>query len=53
MATDRSGNERVVKYSKASGLLARGMSSKSDFKKFDDVWLAWGFQINFMYESPL
>ena len=30
--TDRSGNERVVKYSKASGLLAHGMSPKSDLK---------------------
>ena len=53
VATDRSANERGVKYSKSSGVIARGMCAKSDFKKFDDLWLAWGFQVNFMYESCL
>ena len=53
VATDRSGNERGVKYSKASGILARGMKPKNDFVMMDDIWLAWAFQINFMYESPL
>ena len=53
IATDRSGNERGVKYSKYSGILARGMTAKNDFAMIDDIWLAWSFQTNFMYESPL
>ena len=53
IATDRSGNERGVKYSKYSGILARGMKAKNDFAMIDDIWLAWSFQTNFMYESPL
>ena len=53
IATDRSGNERAVHYSKYSGLLYRGVHARGDFKRFDNAWEAWTFQVNFMYNSVL
>ena len=49
----RSGNERSVKHIKHSWLVVRGCMAAGD--NFDlniiaDIWLAWGFQVNFMYE---
>ena len=46
IATDRSGNERGIKYSKYSGILACGMTAKNNFAVIDDTWLAWSFQTN-------
>ena len=43
IATDRSGNERGVKYSKYSGILSRGMTAKNNFAMIDDIWLACSF----------
>ena len=50
VATDRSGNERAVRYSKASGYVKRGKYGQQDLKRIDDAWLAWGFLCNFVYE---
>ena len=51
IAEDRSANERAVRLSKKCGYLNRGIHGKVDMKRFDNCWLAWGFQVNFMYES--
>ena len=53
LATDRSGNERGVRYSKQSGIIKRGINPRSSFVRIDNVWLSWAFQCNFMYHSVL
>ena len=53
VARDRGGNERAVKYSKLSGLIRKGLLPHEDPVTMCDVWLAWGFQCNFMYAPPL
>ena len=53
VAYTRSENERSVKHVKHSWLLARGTIGQPQFSVdlLADIWLAWGFQINFMYDS--
>ena len=48
----RSGNERSVKHVKHSKLIVVGAKGKPtfDLDMLSDLWLAWGYQINFMYE---
>ena len=53
IASDRGGNERAVLVSKRSGLIKRGFKTGMDAKQFQDAWLTWGFQSNFMFESVL
>ena len=53
VAADRSGNERAVRLSKISGYLKRGLSNNQSLERFDQAWLAWGFQINFMFQKVL
>jgi hypothetical protein len=53
VAADRSGNERAVRLSKMSGYLKRGLSNNQSLERFDQAWLAWGFQINFMFQKVL
>jgi hypothetical protein len=53
IAADRSGNERAVKRCKMSGYLKRGLHERQDINVFADVWLAWPFQVNFMYKPVL
>ena len=53
IASDRGGNERAVLVSKRSGLIKRGFKTGSDAKQFQDAWLTWGFQSNFMFEPVL
>ena len=54
VAVTRSGNERAVKKMKYSWILQRGINNPNfDLSVFDDIWLAWGFQINFMYKTVL
>lgn len=48
-ASIRSGNERAVRKSKLAGFLAKGLLPGENHRMFDDVLLAWGFQVNFMY----
>jgi len=53
VATTRSGNELSVRQVKTSWLIKRGCIFQNwDLDMLADVWLAWGFQINFMY-SPV
>ena len=49
LAADRSGNERAVKMCKNSNYIRRGLSQFAQMEEFCDVWLAWSFQVNFMY----
>lgn len=45
-----SGNERAVRKAKLCGWLAKGLNAKECPRRFDNVWLAWGFMVNFMYK---
>ena len=54
VAVNRSGNERGVKYMKHSWIIQRGIKhGHFDLAIIDDIWLAWGFQVNFMYKNVL
>jgi hypothetical protein len=54
VAVVRSGNERSVKRSKISWLVKRGCVDQIwDLSTLADVWLVWGFQVNFMYDMIL
>ena len=53
VAADRSGNERAVKRCKESAMLKRGLKPNGCPKRLNNVWLAWSFQTNFMYNSVL
>ena len=50
VASDRSGNERAVRCVKRSGCLAGGIKQNQSFDRVNDVWKAFGFQINFMHK---
>ena len=50
IARDRSGNERGVNVSKRSALFKRGFQEGMSAKRFNDAWLTWSFQANFMYK---
>ena len=54
VATTHSGNEQAVHQIKHSWLLRRrgyGFQTGWGVDMLCDIWLAWGFQVNFMYES--
>ena len=51
IAADRAANERAVRIAKMSGYIKRGVTERGSFKRFDDAWVAWGFQVNFMYNE--
>jgi len=53
VANDHSGNERQVNVSKRSGLISRGLQHNQCPSTIADAWLAWGFQVNFMYKLVL
>ena len=45
----RSGNERNVKQMKRSRILRQGVASANfNLERLDNIWMAWGFQVNFM-----
>lgn len=48
-ASVRSGNERAMRKGKLSGFLRKGLRPGENPRRYDDVWLAWTFQCNFMY----
>ena len=53
VAVVRSGNERAVKMVKHSWFVKRGASLyQLDYATIDDIWMGWGFRVNFMY-SPV
>ena len=51
VAADRSGNERAVRVTKMSSYVKRGTTQHKDIVRLCDVWLAWGWQANFMFKS--
>jgi hypothetical protein len=53
VAVIRSGNERAVKQAKMSWMIKRGGShcQSWDLALYSDLWLVWGFNVNFMYNS--
>ncbi len=53
IAADRSANERAVNRCKGCGYLDIGIKSHTDLERISDVWLAWSFQVNFMYKPVL
>ena len=53
IASDRAGNERAVNVCKRSGVIQRGFKPGMDAQMFQDVWITWGFQANFMFDSVL
>ena len=53
VAADRSGNERAVRITKMAGYIGRGLDSRQSIERVDKAWLAWGFQVNFMFKSVL
>ena len=53
VAYDWSGNERGVGLSKKGGFVKRGLLPGGCPKRLNNAWLAWGFQVNFMYKPVL
>jgi hypothetical protein len=53
VASDRSGNERAGNVAKRAGVLKRGLRPNDSHDVIADVWIAWGFQANFMYKPVL
>jgi hypothetical protein len=53
VASDCSGNERLVDRMKSSWMLGRGIHRKQDLSCFADLWIAYGFQCNFMFKPVL
>jgi hypothetical protein len=53
VAAIRSGNERAVRQAKLSCMMKRGLLYHQtwDLDMLCDIWIAWGFQINFMYDA--
>ena len=50
IASLRSGNERFVNVAKRPGIIKRGFYLNYDQKMFEDIWMCWSFQANFMYD---
>ena len=54
VAVIRLRNERAMKNTKNCWIVQRGVRHLNfDLATLDDIWLAWGFQVNFMYETVL
>ena len=51
VAADRSGNERAVRYTKMSGIIQRGLRPNGSPSRYNDVWLSFSYQTNFMFRS--
>ncbi len=53
IATDRAGNERAVNRLKTSEYIRGGVQRAQSFTAVNSTWLAYGFQVNFMFESVM
>ena len=53
IAADRGGNERGVNVAKRPGYIKKGFLPGMNARMFNDVWLCWSFQANFMCSSVL
>jgi hypothetical protein len=49
ISKDRSGNERAVKYARISDYIKKGLYNNESTDRLCNTWLAWGFQVNFVY----
>ena len=45
--------EMNVELTKRCGYIKRGFLPEMDARTFNDVWLCWSFQTNFMYNPVL
>eukprot|EP00957_Ditylum_brightwellii_P091594 6973958-Ditylum_brightwellii.AAC.1 len=52
VASDRSGNEQAVKVMKRC-VMEEDIHLSHNLEVTADIWLAWGFQTNFMYDIVL
>jgi hypothetical protein len=53
VASRRSANEHAVQRMKESKFVCRGIHGAANLNTVADVWLAWGFQCNFMFKPVL
>ena len=53
IASDRGGNERGVNVSKRCGVIKRGFKAGMDTQIFQDTWITWSYQANFMSNPVL
>jgi hypothetical protein len=53
IVSDRSANERAVRYSKISGYIRTGLLPNESAKRLDDVWVVWSYQCKFLYKPVL
>jgi hypothetical protein len=53
VAADRGANERAVRLCKLSKYIDDGYKGTVDVVQLCDVWLAWSFQVNFVYRPVL
>lgn len=53
VASNRSGNERAVNRIKTSKYISNGIEKGGSFVRMNKVWLAYGFQVNFMFAPVL
>jgi len=51
LASDRGANERGVNVSKRCGVIKRGFKVGMDTQIFQDTWITWGHQCNFMFDA--
>jgi hypothetical protein len=51
VAASRAANERAVKLAKTSEYLKSGLKQRQSFQRLQHIWLAYGFQLNFMYQA--
>ena len=50
VASDRGGNERAVRLAKMCGYMLNVMNPLQTIETLCDVWLCWGFIVNFIYK---
>jgi hypothetical protein len=49
IAAVRAGNERYVRYAKQSKFIKSGLKPNESCVRVCDIWICWGFQVNFMF----
>jgi hypothetical protein len=49
VAKIRAGNERAVRNVKNSKFISSGLKANESITRLCDVWLCWGYQVNFMF----
>ena len=52
-AINISDSKHAVNNEKHSGYVQQGLTKTSSVSRINDIWMAWGFQVNFMYQPVL